>query len=150
MKYAVGIDPPKGFAVWNCTKERFEIIQTLDFWSIIERLNAMANDEKNLSFEDRFTVYIEAPQENAPVWTKGKGAKDGAAFARMCQNVGENKGAAKLFIAFCEKFGINYQAVRPGKRSMTKLDAKTFGRYTGITVKTSEHGRDAAMLVWQK
>ncbi len=150
MKYAVGIDPPKGFALWNCTKQRFEIIRTLSFWDIIERLNAMANDEKNLNFEDRFTVYIEAPQENAPVWRKGKGAQDGPAFARVCQNVGENKCAAKLLIAFCEKFGINYVACKPTKNSWTKMDAKTFKRLTNIDQRTSEHGRDAALLVWQK
>lgn len=137
MKYAVGIDPPKGFAIWNCTEKRFEVIKTMDFWSIIEHLDAITEGES-----DAHTIYIEAPQENAPVWFKGKGATGGAAFARVCQNVGENKATSKLLIEYCRRYDLKYETVRPTKDTWTKVDARLFRRLTNIGQRTSEHARE--------
>jgi hypothetical protein len=64
---------------------------------------------------------------------------------------------AKIWEDFLTDLKVPFEMVRPRKQ-LTKLNADTFRKITGYTGKTSEHGRDAAMLVfglqnpnqWQK
>jgi hypothetical protein len=71
------------------------------------------------------------------------------------QVVGRAKGAgsvcrdAQIWQEFCEYYGIDYELVAP-KNNKTKLNAEQFKRLTGWQAKTNEHGRDAAMLIWQR
>ena len=134
----IGIDPPKGYAVWNTDTQRFEAIETTDFWGIIERL-----DEDAMRIR---TVVIEAPQKNPPVFPRPGQSR--AAFLKIAQNVGENKATAKLIAEYARRIGLNVVEVQPTKRSMTKLRPEYFREITGWKKGTSEHGRDAAMLVF--
>ncbi len=138
----IGIDPPKGYAVWNTELKYISQIRTLDFWGIIDDLHRVAEAPR----PEDFKVYIEAPQENKPVWIrKGQSPQ---MMSKIAQNVGENKGASKLIIEYMKLHDIEYEAVKPTKNSMTKLPIKQFQAITGWKHRTSEHGRDAAMLVF--
>jgi hypothetical protein len=71
------------------------------------------------------------------------------------QVVGRAKGAgsvcrdAQIWQGFCELYGFEYRMVAP-KNNKTKLTAEQFKRLTGWQGRTNEHGRDAAMLIWQR
>ncbi len=64
------------------------------------------------------------------------------------KGVGSVERDCKLWIEFCEFYGIPYRLVKPGK--YRKIDAKTFKQITGWTDRTSEHARAAAMMVFEK
>ncbi|EMO20703.1 hypothetical protein LEP1GSC168_0032 [Leptospira santarosai str. HAI134] len=51
-----------------------------------------------------------------------------------------------MWVEFCELNKIPYRLVHP-KRRATKIKAAEFRTLTGWTGRTSEHSRDAAMLV---
>lgn len=146
-KYCVGIDPPKGYAVWNSTKRIFEEIITTNFWGIIDKLESL----QHINF--RVSVFVEAPQNNAPVWLKNKrnvSEQERRKLSRITQNVGENKRAAILITQKSQRLGFKTYECTPGKGTWTKMKPEMFQRITGYSKRTSEHGRDAAMLVFQR
>lgn len=61
------------------------------------------------------------------------------------KGVGSVERDCKLWIEFCEFYGIPYRLVKPGK--YRKIDAATFRKWTGWDGRTSEHARAAAMMV---
>ena len=61
------------------------------------------------------------------------------------KGVGSVERDCKLWIEFCEFYGIPYRLVKPGK--YRKIDAATFRKWTGWHGRTSEHARAAAMMV---
>lgn len=140
MKYAVGIDPDKGLAIWDCEYKKYASVETTCFWDIHKTLAVLAGNQDS----EPCVVYIEAPHLNRPVWHRGTNSRT---QGKIDQNVGENKGKAKLIIEDCRNLGLPVVECKPSKQSMTKLDAAEFGRITGWRAPTSEHGRDAAMLV---
>lgn len=54
---------------------------------------------------------------------------------------------AKVWQDFLTRLGVDFEMVRPNK-GLSKLDVPTFTKITGYTGRTSEHCRDAAMLVY--
>jgi hypothetical protein len=140
-KYCVGIDPPSGLAIWDRESQKFDAIKTVDFWKIIKTIQ---------NYVDSSIFYIEAPQKNKPVWTKSKQTiiDKLPIYLKIAQNVGMNKMCAILIEQYCNSIGASYHLVRPGKKTMSKIKSEDFIQITGWEKKTSEHGRDAAMLVW--
>lgn len=137
--FHIGIDPGQhtGFAVW-CRSTKALSCKTLDFWQVVKELEALK--------EDITQVRIEDPNLNRPTFSKGiQGARQ---REKISQNVGENKAHAKLLIAYCELLNIPVVPVKPTKHSRTKVKADAFKQMTGYTGKTSEHARDAALLVF--
>ncbi len=64
------------------------------------------------------------------------------------QGAGSIKRDAKVWEDFLKDHGIPHKMIRPNK-STTKFKAEKFLRWTRCTLKTNEHGRDAAMLVFK-
>jgi hypothetical protein len=144
----IGIDPPAGLAIWDSRQKKFTVICTSNFWGIIATLEVM----KLKIFEDGTDcrVVLEAPQKNLPVW-RSNGRPDPEKlrqWSKLCQNVGMNKQSAMLIEEYCKQNVISYQLSRPQKGSMSKLSAERFKQITGWNKATSQHGRDAAMLVF--
>jgi len=138
----IGIDPGVhvGFAVWSRTTKEFEKISTCSFWQCIAELDIMHEAYIDI------TVVIEDVTQNRPTFNRGV---YGAVQNKISQNVGSNKRDCQLIIEWCEERGIKVVRLRPNKNSMTKKSAAYFRQQTGWTKKTSQHGRDAAFLVWQ-
>lgn len=63
------------------------------------------------------------------------------------QGVGSVKRDAAIWEDFLSDLGVPFELVAP-KDNKTKLSAVQFKRTTGWAARTSEHGRDAAMLVF--
>jgi hypothetical protein len=142
-QYKIGIDggTKTGFAVWDSEKKQFATIKTIDFWEAYEWVcNAYSTEQ--------CVVYVEDPAQNKRVW-KRPGMKDHE-YSQKCQNVGMVKKESELMIRGLHRHGFTVIAIRPQKGSYTKMSAEAFKNITKYTGRTSEHARDAAMLVFQR
>jgi hypothetical protein len=157
-KIYIGIDGGRdtGLAAWDSSRREFIEILTTTFWGSIHKIVNYNNYCKQNGYE--LTVIIENPSGNSPVFkaekvykeTKGSHRSKISASAFVAQSVGSVKRESELIIEFCVERSIDHRAVTPGKNSMTKLTAEVFGTYTGYKKRTSQHGRDAAMLIFQR
>ena len=101
------------------------------------KLHKVYGDDLCIVFEDaRQRKWI--PQE-----------KNASQYRGRLQGAGSVKRDATIWEDFCKDLGIRYEAVPPHK-GMTKWSAETFANITGWQGKTSEHARDAALLVYAK
>lgn len=138
MSIWVGIDPgtDTGFAVWNDLSKQFDDISTLPIHEALQRVAILA--EKN----DNICVIFEDARLRK--WYGTHTAKEdrdkliGAGSIRRDSTIWEDA---------LTDWGIEFRKVAP-KNNMTKLHPDYFARLTGYRKRTSEHGRDAAMLVY--
>lgn len=137
----IGIDTGRhtGFAVWDGT--RFVELDTKSISAaILETLRYAANFGR-----ENVTVYI----EDARLRTWIPREKSLAEFKGRAQGAGSVKRDCSIWEDFCAEEGIRLVKVPP-KYNTTKLSAAAFARITGYKGRTSEHARDAAMLVFGK
>lgn len=135
-KLAIGIDTgtQTGYAVWNIETKGFEEIQTL---KIHQALDSVLEYHK--LYGDKLLVRFEDARLRK--WY-------GRATNAKLQGVGSVKRDAKIWEDFLKDNLINYEAVHP-KNIRTKLKSERFQRITKYKGRTSEHARDAAMLVFK-
>jgi hypothetical protein len=138
----IGIDPPAGIAVWCSEKKKFHQIATTDFWGVVDLVDSLAAAGPTM-------VIIEDPGKNKPIFYK-PGVSNAKAASRIAQNVGANKQTARALIEFLKKKNIPYKAVAPLKGFLKtwKNNREQFEQMTNFKSETSEHGRDAAALVF--
>lgn len=150
--YYIGIDAglSTGWARWNAAKQEFDEIITTTFWGCIEKIDSIIHE---CWLEQRtVTFVIENPNLNSATFTrfhKGKRV-GGRKHDHISQSVGMNKRDAQLLIEYCRSKGQTVIESQPTEKSNTKLAEplfKNITRYAGGT--TSQHGRDAAMLVYK-
>ncbi|MBR1690590.1 MAG: hypothetical protein IJ713_07435 [Oscillibacter sp.] len=137
----IGIDTGRhtGFAVWDGT--RFVELDTKSISAaILETLRYAANFGR-----ENVTVYI----EDARLRTWIPREKSLAEFKGRAQGAGSVKRDASIWEDFCAEEEIRLVKVPP-KYNTTKLSSEAFARITGYKGRTSEHARDAAMLVFGK
>ena len=134
----VGIDPGvnTGWAVW--TGKVFSELETLPLHRAMLRLLELAQDhDVRVVFEDaRQRKWI--PKERTLSEFRGR-AMGAGSVRRDCA----------IWEAICKDYRIPYDAVPP-RAGMTKLSEDAFARLTGWAKRTSNHARDAAMLVFGK
>ena len=139
---SIGLDPGThtGLAVWD--GDRFTIIETLPIHAALLRVKELFD---RYSFNGNgVTVYFEDARQRT--WfPKMTAAKDRARL----QGAGSVKRDSTIWEDALKDWGIPFVAVAP-KNNMTKMTAQYFARLTGWQGRTSEHGRDAAMLVFQR
>ena len=142
-KNLIGIDCGKktGVAVWDVNAQRFSAIKTVDFWNAFEWISSSFSANETM-------VYVEDPSQNKPVWRRA--TMKNHEFQKKCQHVGGVKRESLLLIEGLERRGYNVQALRPTKLSYTKMSSQSFKKITNYNKRTSEHGRDAAMLVFNR
>lgn len=142
MKYDlfIGIDPgtKTGLAIWDAHEQDFKSIATM---SIVRAMSTIFKfSQKGYAIKVRL--------EDARLWVGFKGrqsANDPSAIARL-QGAGSVKRDCSIWAEFCEDQGIDIDLVSP-KDNTTKTTAKYFKSITKWDGRTSEHSRDAAMLV---
>lgn len=133
----VGIDPgvATGFARWNTTTQRFEDIATMPIHRAL--LAALMPSPDLVIFEDaRLRQFF---TRDAKVAKYGAGVREG---------VGSIKRDCGIWEAFLTDKGVPFIARKP-QRGATKWTAAHFATITGWTGRTSEHARDAAVLVYR-
>ena len=137
----IGIDPGvnTGFAVWDTTRRQFLRVETL---RITEALLAVLSLQEGggelwLIFEDaRQRKWL--PRETSNSEYRGK-----------LMGAGSVKRDCDIWEEFCTAHHIAFSALPP-RKGLTKWTPESFARQTGWTGRTSNHARDAAMLVFQR
>lgn len=135
----IGIDTGvnTGFAVWNSKRKEFLDISTLKLHQALLRVYEYRQQGESVTviFEDpRQRKWI--PREHSLKEQLGRS-----------QGAGSVKRDAKVWEEFCVDMHLPFMMVKPAK-GMTKWSEDYFRRITGWTKRTSNHGRDAAVLVY--
>lgn len=132
--YRIGIDPGKktGFAVWNLDLAELEVVMAAGIIEVIGLIDDMleVGHDIELTFEDA----------RLRTWFGNSGRE-------KLQGAGSIKRDCTIWEEFCKSRNIPNTAVKPAAGA-TKWSATKFERITGWTKRTSEHSRDAALLVY--
>ena len=131
--FYIGIDPGThtGMAVWDSKEGKFLSLETLPIHrAMVEVMNLRIGREILVVFED-------ARQRK---WY-GKGDTN----AKL-QGAGSVKRDCAIWEDFCKDYGIPFRAIPPVKGA-TKITPEYFKLISHYQGRTSEHSRDAAMLV---
>lgn len=141
MAIYVGIDPgvKTGIAVWDTKERKFLYLDTLTIIGamIVVRRCQETHGEITIVVEDaRQRKYL--PQERSISEYRGK-----------LMGAGSIKRDCEIWENFASFFNIPIQFVPP-RKGLTKWDADYFKKITGWTGRTSNHARDAAILIFNK
>lgn len=138
-KYYIGIDcgVNTGYCIWLCDTKAFAAIGTTQIHCVMEIVKAW-----HLTYPGQAMVRVEDARQRTWVpWQKNekyeRGKREGA---------GSVKRDAKIWEDFLKDLGIPFEMVAP-KKNKTKVSAAYLQQLTGYAGKTSQHARDAAMLV---
>ena len=136
----IGIDcgVHTGFAVWDSTSNDWVEVATLRLWKALARAKEYADkNDCTIIFEDaRQRKWI--PRESNESQYRGR-----------LMGAGSVKRDAVIWEEFCKDNRIPYEAVPPIP-GLTKWNEDYWQRVVDYSGKTSEHARDAALLVWGK
>lgn len=130
----IGVDPGTntGLAIWNTAEKKFESIETLSIFKALMKVNQIIAEKKYV------TVRIEDARQRK--WF-------GNAGREQLQGAGSIKRDCTIWEEFLTEIGVTFTMVPP-KNNRTKMTAPSFKAYTKWNERTSEHSRDAAMLVF--
>jgi len=133
-----GIDPGvnTGLALWQ--DGQLAVVETVNIVRAMARVLTayeQADEPITVVFEDaRQRQWL--PRERNASEYRGK-----------LMGAGSVKRDCEIWQEFCEAYNIRYEAVPP-RAGATKWNAEIFRRITGYTGRTSNHARDAALLVF--
>ena len=132
----VGIDTGKhtGFAVWDTEKRQLDFVDTIPIHEALLRIWSQRHANVEVYFED-------ARQRK---WYGTRTAKEDR---NKLQGAGSVKRDSTIWEDALKDWGIPFHAVAP-KHNVTKMTPEFFRALTGWKGRTSEHSRDAAMLVF--
>lgn len=136
MATIIGIDTGKhtGVAIWDTDKRSFDLIETMPIHEAL--LNVWCFRGRGVE------VYFEDARQRK--WYGTRTAKEDR---NKLQGAGSVKRDSTIWEDALNDWGIPFHAVAP-KHNTTKMTAEFFRALTGWKGRTSEHSRDAAMLVF--
>lgn len=139
LLYVIGIDPgtKTGFAVYCRLSRKLTVVKTLmihEAFKLVQENNQFAKDN-----DQKIFVRVEDARKR-----KRYGANSNA----KVQGAGAIKIQCKQWEEFLISEGISYQMVAP-QSIRTKVGAAKFKQITRWEGRTSNHGRDAGMLVYR-
>lgn len=136
MAVLVGIDTGRhtGFAVWDTEKRQLDFVDTIPIHEALLRIWSQRHANVEVYFED-------ARQRK---WYGTRTAKEDR---NKLQGAGSVKRDSTIWEDALKDWGIPFHAVAP-KHNTTKMTPEYFRTVTGWKGRTSEHSRDAAMLVF--
>lgn len=135
----IGIDTGAhtGVAVWSSARKEFLAIRTMKIHEALDFVRGFTQNPNALK------VYFEDARQRK--WIPNSG--DPRTEAGRRQGAGSIKRDSTIWEDALKDWGITYEAIPP-KRNRTKLNAEAFKALTHYKGQTSEHARDAAMLVY--
>ncbi|MBP8005330.1 MAG: hypothetical protein KAZ18_00265 [Acinetobacter sp.] len=135
----VGIDcgVKTGFAVANTGV--LQRVETLTITKAMEAVKELHTQHPDL------IVRIEDARKRT--WFGSTDARQAKSGAGVREGVGSVKRDCSIWEQFCIEHGIKFDLVHPAA-NVTKTKDTYFKKITGWTGKTSEHSRDAAMLIF--
>ena len=130
----IGIDPGvnTGIAIWNANIGDWELIKTVNIIDAMEIIIQFNNKDRivEVIVEDARMVKYKTD----PVKAQGAGS-----IKRDCS----------VWETFLIHYQIPHKFLRP-KKAITKINSKLFKMMTKYQGQTSNHARDAAMLVFKR
>ena len=134
----IGIDPGThtGVAVWDKTSRRLDVVDTMTITRALELVTA--NVELCKAFGGEVVVFIEDARKRSWFGFSGR---------EKLQGAGSVKRDCSIWETFCDELGVECRKIAP-KHNATKLSPSQFRVLTHWHGRTSEHSRDAAMLVF--
>lgn len=136
-KYSIGLDvgTKTGLCIFDNTSKKIMSISTLKIHRAMEVVKGFCEDVGS----DNVLVYIENPN----TWINFKG-KD--SISRL-QGAGSIKRDYAIWCDYLDDNGIEHTSVKL-QGGLKKVSPEFFERITGWKHKTSEHGRDATLMVY--
>lgn len=140
--YIIGIDTGvnTGIATWNVIGRRFDFIKTVSIHKAMMYVMQMYDTYGS-------SVYVRIEDARLRTWYQSND-KTRDEERKMLQGIGSVKRDAKIWEDFLKDMGIPFEMTHP-KSGRTKVNDTEFRRITKYNKRTSEHARDAAMLVFQ-
>lgn len=134
----IGIDAGThtGVAVWNSREQRLELIDTMTITQAMDYVRG----ERMRGLAYGFEVVVCMEDARLRNWF-------GNAGREKLQGAGSVKRDCAIWETFCKEADIELRKIAP-KNNYTKLSAEQFRKLTGWKGRTSDHARDAAMLVF--
>jgi len=131
----IGIDPgtKTGVAAYNVETKQIIACKTSGIVNVMSLITLLAYDEE-------FLVEIWFEDARKRKWFGNSGRE-------KLQGAGSIKRDCSIWEEFCNEHSIKHKMIPPRDIS-TKMDKKLFAKITGWTGRTSEHSRDAAMIVF--
>lgn len=136
----VGIDcgTHTGVAVWDTKLKRLTAVRTLPLYAALEYVDKLHKEHGVcVVFEDaRQRRWFEKERSNGE-------------YRGHLMGAGSVKRDSAIWEQFCKGKKIAYEAIPP-RPGMTKWSPEAFAALTGWTGRTSEHARDAVLLVYAR
>lgn len=129
----IGIDPgtKTGFAIWNAQKQQFQQVSTMPIHK------AMEDVKKYHALGHLIEVVIEKPPKG---WSGNNAAR--------AQGAGSIRRDFTVWRDMMEDLKIPFRTVVPSRKGLTKMQPEQFRKMTGWQGRTSNHARDAALMVY--
>lgn len=133
-KFYIGIDTgtKTGFALWDAEHKNFSCIETKKIHETMEFIRLMGATVANTFFR------IEDARKRK--WFGNSGRE-------QLQGAGSIKRDAVIWEDYLTDLGVDFEMVAP-KNNKTKMPDMVFRNLTGWKLRTDQHSRDAAMLVF--
>ena len=134
----IGIDPGThtGMAVWDSGEGRFLSLETLP-------IHRAMNSVLYWNMRERNDIQVVFEDARLRKWY----GRTESEVRRKIQGAGSVKRDCAIWEDYLKDYGIPFLTVKPG-RVATKVTPSWFKTLTGWEGRTSEHSRDAAMLVF--
>ena len=147
----IGIDPDvdrNGVAILDCNTRHLEIT-TLAFPDLLDYLlyqrRIAETQEKNV------IVAIEAGWMNQGNWHLKNRDNRNVAVANGVHQ-GRNEQVSRIIGQMCERYQLHYEFIKPlrkyWKGENGKITHEELAYFTGISGRTNQEGRDAALIAW--
>lgn len=135
-RFHVGLDTgtKTGFAVLDRSVDKLLKIETLKIHEAMRRIEGLIC---NYGIEN---IHVRFEDARLRKWY-------GNAGREKLQGAGSIKRDGVIWQDYLTDLKISFEAVAP-MNNTTKLNETIFRKITGCTTRTSEHSRDAAMLIW--
>jgi hypothetical protein len=136
--YIIGVDPGvnTGWAEWSKPDRKLLAVNT---WKIHEGIFRLQGEL--LSRYDRSRILVRLEDARLRKWLGPDKGRD------QLQGAGSVKRDSQIWADLCEDLGVACQQLPPGK-ARTKWSSDHFKKVTGWPGRTSNHARDAAVLVY--
>lgn len=149
--YVIGIDPDvekNGVAIVEKETKRLECA-ALTFADTLGYLQWVATRSAEAGASVK--VFVEAGWLNRTNWHIAKWDNRGQVVAKGVSQ-GRNEQVSRLLGEMCEAYGLQWQFLKPFKKCWQGRDRKIthdeLSQFTGITGRTNQEMRDAALIAW--
>lgn len=142
MAIYIGIDPGThtGFAVWDSTSRSFLEVATYPLWKAMDEVRKW--NYTCLAQQTELVIIFEDARKRT--WFQKD--RNSSEYRGHLMGAGAAKRDAAIWEEFLSGNRILFQAHKP-RAGMTKWSAAYWAGVTGWKGRTSEHARDAALLV---